>query len=158
SAAGSVGGQVFLNGQIADIDLAAATQATGYNFTEQSLQAAAGGGLTITAALADDTAGPGGSDRDGLTSDAAVQGLVSRSSLSSFKAGLDGTAAANFTDVLHNLTSGGAFFLNAGLLAQLAGGTLADGAHTLHLQATDSEGHSGSADVAFTLKSTPPSQ
>jgi cyclophilin family peptidyl-prolyl cis-trans isomerase len=155
---GSLGGQSFLNGQIIDILAAAGANGTGYNFRELPVQPpSAGGGVSISAALADDTAGPGGTTSDGITSDPSVQGSIAgQGAITGFRAGLDSTPAANFTSVLNNLTASGSFFLNPALMAQIAGGALANGPHTLHLQATDSQGHSSSTDVAFTLETTPP--
>jgi cyclophilin family peptidyl-prolyl cis-trans isomerase len=155
---GSLGGQAFLNSQIADINVAAGGSGTGYNFTELALPAGSGGtGVTLSAALADDTAGPGGSVSDGVTSDASVRGTVTTTgTLTSLTAGLDSTPAASFTSILGNVTSGGNFFLNGGILNQIAGGSLSNGAHTLHLQATDSQGHTGTLDVSFTLNNAAP--
>src|SRR5207245_1968390 len=76
--------------------------------------------------------------------------------LTSFKAGLDAAPAAGFVNVLVTLTSGGAFYLDRGLMTQIAGGTLAAGNHTLHLQATDAQGHLANFDLNFTLQNTAP--
>jgi cyclophilin family peptidyl-prolyl cis-trans isomerase len=156
SVLGSPAGQSFLNGQISQIQLGAGVSGTNYNLTELPVPvASAGSGLTISAVLADDTAGPGGTTADAITSDASVEGnIASHSAITSFRAGLDNTTAANGTSVLGNLTAGNSFFLNNGLISTLAGGTLSAGAHTLHLQATDAQGHTGSIDVAFTLQNS----
>src|SRR5207244_1493848 len=55
-----------------------------------------------------------------------------------------------------NVTSGGTFFLNGGLMSEIAGSPLSNGAHTLHLVASDSQGHTATFDVSFTLNSAPP--
>src|SRR5207253_10630135 len=46
--------------------------------------------------------------------------------------------------------------LDRGLMTQIAGGTLAAGNHTLHLQATDAQGHLANFDLNFTLQNTAP--
>jgi cyclophilin family peptidyl-prolyl cis-trans isomerase len=152
-AVGSAGGQVFRNDQITHISLAPGTSGTGYNFTELPLSVATGSGVALSAALADDTAGPGGTTSDSITSDPSIQGtLVSGSPITSLTAGLDATPTASFVSVLGSLTPSGTFLLNPAVLALVAGGTLANGSHTLHLQATNSQGQTGSFDVSFTLQ------
>jgi cyclophilin family peptidyl-prolyl cis-trans isomerase len=146
-AIGSVGGTALRNDQIVGISLAAGANGTGYNFTEQPLSVA-----VISAGLANDTAGPGGSTSDGITSDSAVLGsITSTSPITSFTAGFDSTAAAQFTSILSDLGANNTFRLNAAQMAQIAGGTLADGAHTLHLQMTNKQGQTDSVDVSFAL-------
>jgi cyclophilin family peptidyl-prolyl cis-trans isomerase len=154
---GSLGGIVLRNHQIIGISVTTGASGTGYKFNEISLPAP-GSGTTpvITAGLADDTAGPGGTASDGITSDPSVGGSVTNpSTIVSFKAGLDSTAAGSFTDVLANLSSTGSFFLNAAFMGKIAGGKLADGAHTLHLSATNAQG-TGTFDVTFTLQTVTP--
>jgi cyclophilin family peptidyl-prolyl cis-trans isomerase len=155
---GTAGGDIFQNGQILSIQVPAATNATGYNFTEMPLASpAASVGVAITAGLADDTMGPGGTVNDGITSDASIQGTVtSTSPIVSFRAGFDNTPTANFANILADLNPGGSFFLNPLLLALIFGSTLTGGQHTLHLQATDAAGHTSSDDVSFTLDSAAP--
>ncbi len=110
----------------------------------------------ITAALANDT---GTSSADQLTSDATIAGSVidESSGIAMFRAGLDGTQLADFSNALFALEADGSFTLTAAFLDALAGGTLADGAHTLHLVATDAQDNqSDVVDVAFTLDTLAP--
>jgi cyclophilin family peptidyl-prolyl cis-trans isomerase len=158
TAVGSAGGQAFLNGQVADIQLGASASGTGYNFTELGVPTLSpSAGLAVTASLADDTAGPGGTTSDGITSDPSIQGqIVSSSALTSVEAGLDSSPASEFMSILSNIATGGAFFLNPALMAMVAGGSLAQGSHTLHLVATNAQGQTSSFSVQFILQSTPP--
>jgi uncharacterized protein (TIGR03118 family) len=153
---GSLGGLVFRNDQIIKIPVATGSTGTGYKFEEISVPTGSGTGPIISAALADDTAGPGGTTSDGITSDPSVLGKVANTSaITAFSAGFD---SGSSTNVLDNLTNDGTFLLNRGLLGQVAGGTLADGAHTLHLQATNALGQSSTFDVTFTLNSKAPTE
>jgi cyclophilin family peptidyl-prolyl cis-trans isomerase len=153
---GSAGGNIFRNDQITNINLGASTSGNGYNFNEIPVAAPGAGALAITASLADDTAGPGGTTSDGLTSDATIQGsIASASPVTAFSAGLDGTPQVS---TLGNLTPTGTFLLNPGRLAEIAGGTLTNGAHTLHLLASNADGKTATFDISFTLNATPPTQ
>jgi hypothetical protein len=111
----------------------------------------------IAATLANDT---GADTGDGLTADPSVEGSVIDSSpIVSFRAGLDDTPAGDFADILDRLGPGGTFTLDAAELAVIAGGLLGEGAHTLHLVATDGAGNpSGIFDVPFTLDTIAPSE
>jgi cyclophilin family peptidyl-prolyl cis-trans isomerase len=156
---GSVGGQILRNGQIGAIQLTAGAVGNQYNFSEMPMTVlGANAGLAISAALADDTAGPGGTNTDGITSDPSIQGSVASSSpVVSFQAGFDATPAANFADILSSLSNDGLFFLNPALLALVAGGTLTNGvAHTVHLHATNAQGQASNQDVNFTLQNAAP--
>jgi hypothetical protein len=107
----------------------------------------------LAAALKNDT---GASATDGITNDSTINGVVSLANgLTSLTGGLDGAAAASF-----NLTSfvnpDGTFTLSPTTLQSIAGGTLADGAHTLHLASTDGSGNVSTFDVTFTLVTQPP--
>jgi uncharacterized protein (TIGR03118 family) len=156
-AVGSLGGLVFQNNQIIKIPVATGGSGIGYNFQEISVPAGSGTGPIISAALADDTAGPGGTASDGITSDPSVLGKITNTSaITSFSAGFDSTPTGNFTSILGNVASNGTFLLNRGVLGNVAGGTLADGTHTLHLHATNALGQSSTSDVTFTLSSAPP--
>ena len=65
--------------------------------------------------------------------------------MSSFQAALDGGTMVDVTSLLNGV----GFTLTAADLATINGGTpLADGPHTLSLQATDSLGHASAAIVA----------
>jgi cyclophilin family peptidyl-prolyl cis-trans isomerase len=154
---GSLGGLTFRNDQITGITVDSGASGTGYNFTEIALPApTSSGGPPLTAALADDTAGPGGTASDGVTSDPTIVGSVGTGSVTSLQAGFDATPAANFTSVLAELTSTGTFLLNTALLAQINGGALANGPHTLHLLTADAQGQVSAFDVVFNLVTTPP--
>jgi hypothetical protein len=108
--------------------------------------------LTLTAALSDDT---GKSANDGITSDPKVGGTVSSAfGLAALTASVDGSAAS---DVLADLTATGRFTINARQEQALAGRTLADGPHRLHLVATDIAGNTVTRNVDFTLATAPPS-
>jgi Bacterial Ig-like domain len=54
------------------------------------------------------------------------------------------------------LQEDGSFQVTPGMLDQLAGGKVADGHHTLHLAASDTDGNVVSTDVTFNLDTTPP--
>ena len=94
---------------------------------------------------------------DGLTSDPTVRGTVGDTSgIAAFRAGLDTVALADFANVLSTL-EGGSFTLGPLDLDVIAGGSLADGPHTLHLAATDAQGNQSSVfDVAFILDTIAP--
>jgi cyclophilin family peptidyl-prolyl cis-trans isomerase len=77
----------------------------------------------------------------------------------SLHAGFDSAPAASFVDVSSLVGSGGNFFINEAQLFQISGGTLLNSAfHTLHLQATDNQGHVASFDVPYTIQIAPPTQ
>jgi hypothetical protein len=109
----------------------------------------------ILPALTQDT---GISATDRITSNPAVSGTVSDDgTISAFKAGLDGMAVASFVNVLPDLV-GNTFSFSRARLEQILGAPLADGVHTLHLQATDSSGNTPSiVDLQFTLDTVAPS-
>src|SRR5262249_7100697 len=66
--------------------------------------------------------------------------------------GFDNTTPASFRDALADLRPDGSFALDRTRLEQIHGGPLADGPHTLHLQARDAAGSlSDVTDLAFTL-------
>ncbi len=106
---------------------------------------------TITARLSHDT---GRDATDRLTSDPTVVGTIADfSQIAVFRAGLDGSA---FADVLDTL-QGGAFTLDPARLTAIAGGPLANGSHTLRLQAEDEHGNRSAAfTLRFTLDTTAP--
>lgn len=109
----------------------------------------------ITAHLANDT---GSSATDGITSDPSIRGTVTDTgTVASFRAGFNDTPDAQFVDILSALQPDGSFVLNRARLEQVNGGPLADGPHTLHLQAGDDAGNTATVfDVAFTLDTTAP--
>lgn len=111
----------------------------------------------VTAGLQTDT---GLSPSDAITSEATITGHLADVNLITGLTGVfDATPVGSFTDILADLNRlTGEFTLTPFRLAQLAGGTLADGAHTLHLQATDARGNQTANffDVGFTLDRTTP--
>jgi cyclophilin family peptidyl-prolyl cis-trans isomerase len=109
----------------------------------------------IQARLAHDT---GTSSSDGLTNDPTVTGTVSDppGGIVSFRAGFDNTPPSGFAIVTDTLLSSGSFTLDPNRLRAINGGTLPDGPHTLHLQATDARGEVTSFDLSFTLDTTAP--
>ena len=103
----------------------------------------------VTAGLQQDT---GASATDTITNNPTITGTVTDlNAIVSFTAGLDSTVVANYTDVLSTRQPNGTFTLSITQLSQLAGGTLADGLHTLHLRATDAQGNTTTLDRTFTL-------
>ena len=109
----------------------------------------------ISAALANDT---GSDEADGITFDPTVSGTVTDAGgVAAFRAGLDATPEGAFTDVLPSLGPGGAFILDVPTLTAINGGPLAEGAHTLHLVATDEAGNTSPIlSLSFTLDTTAP--
>jgi hypothetical protein len=108
----------------------------------------------IRAGLDNDT---GASAADTITNDPDISGTVSDDgTIAAFKAGLDGTSPQNFLDVTSYL-AGRNFSFNRIRLEQILGGPLADGTHSLHLQATDNQGNTPSiVDLSFTLDTSIP--
>ncbi len=109
----------------------------------------------IAAALSNDT---GVNSLDAYTADADITGAVDDAiDVVAFRAGLNDTPFADYTDVFENLQSAGDFNVSAADLAQINGGTLPDGAYTVHLAAADALGaFTGLTDLSFTLDATPP--
>ncbi len=111
---------------------------------------------SLTANLTNDT---GVSNTDKITSNAAITGTITnRPKLVSFSAGFNDTPVANFVDVLAQVGENGQFTFDANQLAQIKGGTLADGTYVLHLIITDNEEIVSTIDVSFTLDTTAPIQ
>ena len=109
----------------------------------------------LTAALVNDS---GQSATDGLTNDARVSGTIAdASAIASFKAGFDALPESSFLELVSIVRADGAFSLSAGDMAAIFGGTLTEGAHTLHLIATDAAGNRSQAfDLAFTIDTLAP--
>jgi Bacterial Ig-like domain/von Willebrand factor type A domain len=99
-----------------------------------------------------------GTNEDGVTSDPSLTGQVIDSSrIVEFRAGLDGTPVSQYVDVLPTLQGNGQFIISADRMRQLAGGTLSDGSHTVHLQAKDEYGNESSIiPFSFVLDTTTP--
>jgi cyclophilin family peptidyl-prolyl cis-trans isomerase len=147
--AGSLGGFLIRNSQIADITIGTGQAGTGYNFGELHRQAVSGTG--IVAQLADDTFGAGVANgtTDTITSDATIVGsVVGSGAIKTLTAGF-GTPT---TSILANRAPSGVFILDLALLTQINGSALADGPHTLSLKATDAAGHIFTTTVTFTLQ------
>ncbi|WP_460203034.1 Ig-like domain-containing protein, partial [Scytonema sp. NUACC21] len=108
---------------------------------------------TITATLANDTAPGGTTNTDRITYDPAITGTVAdSSSIVEFRAGLNNTPVANYTNVTAQLKVDGSFTFNRAQLEAIYGGTLPDGVHTLHLVASDLYDNSSNVfDLRFTL-------
>jgi peptidyl-prolyl cis-trans isomerase A (cyclophilin A) len=141
--AGSLGGDIFRNDQIANIVLNG-VNGTGYNFAEVASAPGSGSGFVLAAELLDNT----GSTSDTVTADPVVHGsFTSTSAITTFTAGFD---AGPSVSILGSLL-GNSFVLNTALLTQINGGPLTDGAHVLHLLASNAQGQTTGIDVAFTL-------
>jgi len=103
----------------------------------------------ISAALVNDT---GSSASDGYTREYAFSGqVVAGGGVAALTAALDGGAAAAVA-----AAADGTFSLSQTQIDTLAGGALAEGAHTLRLGATDTNGIATSLEVAFTYDVTAP--
>jgi hypothetical protein len=90
---------------------------------------------TLSALLAGDT---GVSATDAITSNDTVAGKIAAvDGVGKLVAGFDAEAPSAFADLTKQINADSTFTLTPALLALLAGGTLADGPHTLHLIATD---------------------
>ena len=109
----------------------------------------------VTAALARDT---GSSVKDRITTDDTISGKVTEiNTVAGLKAGFDVAAPGRLLRCLHGPAGGPHVRPHACAAAQVAGGTLADGVHVLHVLSTDAAGNvSRQANVSFTLDTTPP--
>jgi hypothetical protein len=109
---------------------------------------------TLLAGLASDT---GTSGTDSLTRDPTITGQAGDdTAVAQLLVALDGGATPGFTDLASLLQPDGSFTLGADVLAALAGGSLADGAHTVVIRALDAAGNVTEKAVAFTLDTTGP--
>ncbi|MBD1910119.1 MULTISPECIES: Ig-like domain-containing protein [unclassified Leptolyngbya] len=94
---------------------------------------------TVTVGLTNDT---GVSNTDGLTNSVGVTGQVTGSGISQLQVRLDN---GNFVDVTSALNvNTGAFTLTSAQVIAAASGTLANGAHTLTIRATNGQGSTDS--------------
>ncbi|MDN5882843.1 MAG: Ig-like domain-containing protein, partial [Nitrosospira sp.] len=108
----------------------------------------------VSAALTNDTGRIAG---DRVTSDAAIAGeITDAGGIASLKAGFDTASVASFTEILSNVQANGTLALTAAQLAEINGAALTDGAHTLHLVATDNVGNAQSFDLQFILDTVAP--
>lgn len=100
----------------------------------------------ITAQLTNDT---GTSATDRITTDPSISGTVTDDgTLDSFQIRLDNGSFVNFPGTVG---ANGAFTLTRAQLDTLAGGTLAEGAHTLQFDATDDVGNSVDPPLSLTF-------
>ena len=107
---------------------------------------------SLAVALANDT-GLSASDR--ITADPAMTGSArDAGGIAVLRGGLDTAAAGDFVDLLTQLQPDGSFALSANDMAALAGGTLTEGPHVLHLLAVDTRGNARSLDFNFTFSNT----
>jgi hypothetical protein len=103
----------------------------------------------ITAVLSQDTAPNSATNSDRITSNPTITGSVTDlGQVAEFKASLNN---GTYLDVLPQRQSNGTFTLSQTQLAQINGGTLADGAYTLNLQAKDQAGNLSTLQYTFTL-------
>ncbi|NML45874.1 phosphatase PAP2 family protein [Ramlibacter sp. G-1-2-2] len=120
-------------------------------FTRQSADQNA---PTLAAALQTDT---GRSASDAITSDATIAGNAADDvGVAVLQAVLDPGSSPVFTDILSLRQADGSFVLTRAFLDGLAGGTLADGTHTLRVRAADAAGNATLRDVTFTLDTSAP--
>ena len=108
----------------------------------------------LAAALQTDT---GSLATDGITSNPSISGTVTDAvGVTVLQAALDPGVSPTFSDILASVQAGGVFTLSRAQLDILAGGTLAQGAHTLRLVAKDAAGNTSTVNVAFTLDTQAP--
>jgi cyclophilin family peptidyl-prolyl cis-trans isomerase len=157
---GNLNGFIKDNNLIAGVDVTT-TAGSGYGFTELPVTEPTGSAPAMEAHLVNDTAGnvtastangPGGAASDGLTSDDTIAGkVISVGQITSFTGSIDGGTAFSLPLPAAN----GTFIISAGFMNQIAGGTLADGAHNLVLHVTGTTG-STSTSVFLNLKTAGP--
>ncbi len=109
------------------------------------------GSLILVAGLAKTTSPILGSSK---TNDDTIAGrAIDTAAITALTASIDGGAAVN---EIGAIGAGGGFTLTPAMLATLAGGTLADGAHTVLISATDANANTTTVGVPFTLDSVTP--
>ncbi len=144
---------------LAGIDVTT-TAGTGYNFAEIPVTEPSGTAAAIEVHLLDDTSGPGlngpsglaGTASDNITSDPTIAGEIANvGHVSSFTGFIDGRAAVSLPPPNAN----GSFLLTRAFINQMAGGTIADGVHTINLSVTGDAG-TANASITFTLQSAKP--
>jgi membrane-associated phospholipid phosphatase len=110
--------------------------------------------VEINAGLTHDN---GFSATDGLTNDPSVSGRLLNPNGSTLKAGIDDQPVSAYVSIAADTNPNGTFALSAARLAQIAGGPLGDGPHTLHVVAYDGfQNAVASQDLSFTLDTQPP--
>jgi len=115
--------------------------------------------LLVSAGLAHDTAPNGQTNADGITSDPTIAGTVGtgNSPIKQLLASVDTANPTRLVDVTSDLSPSLAFKLDPARLGQIHGGPLADGPHTVRLEAVDVSGQSSRVyEVPFTLDTHAP--
>ncbi|MFQ4138137.1 peroxidase family protein [Nodosilinea sp. PGN35] len=109
----------------------------------------------LNASLTTDS-GISGSDK--ITNDASISGtVIDYNTIVRFDVGLDNAPVGQYVSILDTLQSDRRFNLTASRINAIAGGQLADGAHTLKFIAADNRGNvSNPFTVAFTLDTIAP--
>ncbi len=111
--------------------------------------------ITLTGALAHDTAPGNTTNSDGLTYDPTISGTLSdANAITSFLAGVN--AGPVTYNALPLVQGDHTYTLSQSFLATANGGSLADGVYTLHLKATNSLSQTANLDVTFTLDTSKP--
>ena len=111
--------------------------------------------ITLTGALANDTAPGNTTNSDGLTFDPTVGGTLSDANpITSFLAGVN--AGPVTYDALPLVQGDHSYTLSQSFLATANGGSLPDGVYTVHLQAMNSLSQTANLDVTFTLDTSKP--
>ena len=107
----------------------------------------------LTAALKDDTSGNQGTDEDNISMDSTVTGTITNNgTITSLTASIDSEDDADFQDISNLFDQAlGTFEISQSEMDQLAGGTLANGEHTLRLRARSSTGTLGLFELTFTF-------
>jgi hypothetical protein len=109
---------------------------------------------TLSAALANDT---GTSNSDRVTNDPAINGQTADDiAVTQLLVAVDPGATPDSTDLSGLIQPDGSYTLSAAQLASLAGGALADGEHTVLIQALDAAGNVTEKTVSFTLDTSAP--
>ncbi len=111
----------------------------------------------ISAQLVSDTTGPGGTNTDKISSDVRVSVLATDNrAITDFRAAIDPPTTIPSPASFHNFNRTVRSFSHPAMLDQLAGGTLADGPHTLVLFARDAANNFDQINFTFTLDSSTP--
>ncbi|HRF04578.1 Ig-like domain-containing protein, partial [Accumulibacter sp.] len=109
---------------------------------------------TLSAALANDS---GTSNSDRVTNDPTIIGQTGDDvGVTQLLVAVDPTGTPDTTDLSGLIQPDGSFTLSAGQLASLAAGVLADGEHSVLIQALDAAGNATEKTVSFTLDTAAP--
>ena len=105
----------------------------------------------VAARLTNDTAPGDTTNRDWVSSDPALTVNVSLATATTLRAGADDALPEDFLDVTGTFENG-KFKLDVATLESVFGGALADGSHTIQIQAADADGAESSVtNFRFTL-------